>query len=195
MSNAKKGDKFISQSGCLVGVVLLVLSIVSLTLSIDEKTGKVNPDKYLYLIPSGVLLIFLFSLLIKSLSKFFSSFKELPGIINNISENEFPGKNGIRGKLIKIAQNPIGSFIEFKTGMNNPLNFIFPNCLKTILAENVGGVICPYCDAHNEGIISLFSVCPKCGGVIKYYECPHCKEDIDLLSDYNEKELINRRFK
>ena len=61
MGNVKKEDKFISPSGCLVGVVLLVLSIVSLVLSIDEKTGKVNPDKYLYLIPTGVLLIFLFN--------------------------------------------------------------------------------------------------------------------------------------
>ena len=195
MGNVKKEDKFISPSGCLVGVVLLVLSIVSLVLSIDEKTGKVNPDKYLYLIPTGVLLIFLFSLLIKSWSKFFSGFKELPSIINNISENDFPGKNGIRGKLIKIAQNPIESFIGFKTGMNNPLNFICPNCLKTILAENVGGVICPYCDAHNEGITSLFSACSKCGGIIQFYECPYCKKPIDLLVEYNEGELINKRFK
>lgn len=194
MVNTKKGDKFISQSGCLVGIILFVLSIVGLVISIDEKTGKVNPDKYLYLLPTGFLLIFLFGLLLKSLSRLFSEINKLPSIINNISENEFPGKNGIRGKLIKIAQNPIESFIGFKTGMNNPLNFICPNCLKTILAENVGGVICPYCDAHNEGIFSLFSACPKCGGIIKYYECPHCKEDIDLLSDYNEEILIKKRL-
>ena len=49
--------------GCLVIAGLLILSIVCIILSLDDKTGKSDPDKWYLFIPSGILLIILFYVL------------------------------------------------------------------------------------------------------------------------------------
>lgn len=87
------------------------------------------------------------------------------------------GKNGIRGYTL------------------NPLvkSFICPNCLKSILMKNITRITCPFCDTTTENKIGFFLFCPECNSKIKYFECPHCHEDIDLDTPYNHKELEEKR--
>jgi hypothetical protein len=42
----------------------------------------------------------------------------------------------------------------------------------------------------------LFDSCLNCGGIIEVIECYHedCKKDIDLSDEYDEVELLERRY-
>ncbi|MBU1095863.1 MAG: hypothetical protein A2499_03635 [Stygiobacter sp. RIFOXYC12_FULL_38_8] len=112
------------------------------------------------------------------------------------SNNDELGKNGIRGKYFDYMKNPFKNSILSLIKNTNPFNFICPHCLKTILADKIQGTECPFCDNVNEGCSGLFLPCPKCGGVMPGYICPNpdCGKEIDLLIEYNEEELIRRRY-
>jgi len=99
--------------------------------------------------------------------------------------------------------------------------FICKHCLKTLIAKNYN-LTCPHCKAvycvtdnrtqvqvgdvkiknyrfvGDESTMEkiLFDSCIQCGGMIEVVECYHddCKKDIDLREEYNEIELLKRRY-
>ncbi len=55
-----------------------------------------------------------------------------------------------------------------------------PHCEKAIVFSRYG-TVCPYCDEKKFDLLGsleefLFDRCTTCRNVIKYFECPHCKE-------------------
>jgi|ERR1035438_5404951 uncharacterized CHY-type Zn-finger protein len=104
------------------------------------------------------------------------------------------GRNGIRGKFFNYMKNPFSVSLSYLAKDRSDFNFICPSCLKTILADNIHNVVCPYCDFVNSGWGGIFLKCPRCKGIMKYFECPYCHTDINLFADYNEEELKKRRY-
>lgn len=99
--------------------------------------------------------------------------------------------------------------------------FICKHCLKTLIAKNYN-LTCPHCKASylvtdnrtqiqigdvkiknyryvgDESTMEkvLFDSCIQCGGMIEAVRCYHddCGKEIDLREDYNEIELLRRRY-
>jgi DNA-directed RNA polymerase subunit RPC12/RpoP len=72
-------------------------------------------------------------------------------------------------------------------------SFICPHCLKSILMDKITSTTCPHCDTTTENLVGFFLVCPSCHSKIKYFDCPHCGNKIDLDAPYNHKELEEKR--
>ena len=109
-------------------------------------------------------------------------------------EEDSLGENGIRGKYLNFLKKPFSNSLKYLIDKVNPFNFICPHCIKTILADDINDVVCPYCDTVNNGCAGIFLKCPKCGRIMKTYKCPQCHIGIDLFEDYDEEELIRRSY-
>ena len=72
-------------------------------------------------------------------------------------------------------------------------SFICPHCLKTIFFRKIVDITCPFCNEGKKGLKTLMTKC-SCGGVIKFYECPHCHKPIDLFAEFDRYELTKRRY-
>lgn len=75
-----------------------------------------------------------------------------------------------------------------------PFKFICPHCLKSILTAQLS-FECPFCDKkyHNNDHV-LFTSCSSCNAKIQFLQCPQCNSPINLFSNYNEKELEEKRY-
>jgi hypothetical protein len=72
-------------------------------------------------------------------------------------------------------------------------SFICPHCLKQIIISHIKDITCPFCGKDKKTWYTLYSGC-SCKAKIILYECPHCKEAIDLTKPYNEDELRRKRY-
>ncbi len=171
--------------GCVIALIvffLFIISIIGIVSGIDEKTGKVEPDKYIYFLPVAILLLFLFFILIRAIYQFVLSLSNIPldkisDSLINLSENVLSGKNGIRG----YCMNPLVK------------SFICPHCWESILLEKINQITCPHCRETTESKFAFYLACPKCFSKIKNFSCPRCGKDIDIDAPYNHKELEEKR--
>ena len=70
--------------------------------------------------------------------------------------------------------------------------FLCPHCLTWIFLYKITDITCPECNQPGKNYIHLFGKC-DCGESIDYYECPHCKEPISLLSKYDLYKLESKK--
>lgn len=129
-------------------------------------------------------------------------------------------KNKRREKA-KIKPSYLTGLRELYNRKKRLPQFICKHCLKTLITKNYN-LTCPHCDAKylvtdnrtqvqvgdvkikdyryigDESTMErvLFDSCIQCGGMIEVIECyhPNCKIDIDLREDYDEIELLRRRY-
>lgn len=71
-----------------------------------------------------------------------------------------------------------------------------PYCYKTILPKSIVPFICPFCKTKNILFRSLYNSCENisCQSVIPAIQCPHCREEIGLLTDYDIKKINEKRY-
>ncbi|MDR3609984.1 MAG: hypothetical protein P4L27_05445 [Ignavibacteriaceae bacterium] len=72
------------------------------------------------------------------------------------------------------------------------LFFYCSNCLEKIYLYKINDFTCPECEQPGKSYKHLLKKC-DCGEEIDFYECPHCKHEIDLLAEYNENQLRIKR--
>lgn len=68
------------------------------------------------------------------------------------------------------------------------LKFICPNCYEFIFLYKINNIMCPECKETGKTFKHLFTKC-SCNEVIRFYDCPHCHKEIDLLEDYDYAKL------
>ena len=73
-------------------------------------------------------------------------------------------------------------------------NFICPHCLRVVYLRKINDITCPFCKEGGKNYKTLFNKC-SCGGVIQFYECPHCHKPIDLFAEYSRYDLTLKRYK
>ncbi|MBS1514087.1 MAG: hypothetical protein JSS63_03580 [Bacteroidetes bacterium] len=80
------------------------------------------------------------------------------------------------------------------SGLKNEDDFFCPVCLKAILSENMTDLECSSCGVAN-GFMTLVEGCSRCKRPLKYFQCPHCKTDLDFLTHkYNLKKIEDEYY-
>jgi transcription elongation factor Elf1 len=84
-----------------------------------------------------------------------------------------------RNKNISLRQQ----YLSSRGGLFSLSKFKSINCpyCEKAIVFNRYGIVCPYCDEKKFDLLGtieefLFDRCTTCRNVIKYFECPHCKE-------------------
>jgi len=85
-------------------------------------------------------------------------------------------------------------FISIAINILKGKPFICKHCLKSILPKMLIPFKCPFCDTENNLFSNLIKKCKECGSVIPAVDCPHCKNQIDLLEPYDVEKLEKKRY-
>jgi len=85
---------------------------------------------------------------------------------------------------------------KFDNKNDTLLNHVFtcPHCLKNILVKNIDEIKCPYCDAEGQTFHNVLFGCSHCDDPVRFLNCPHCQEAIDLDAPYDVQELKEKRY-
>ena len=72
-------------------------------------------------------------------------------------------------------------------------NFFCYHCSKVILTENIQSLECPACETDNT-FFEILNECKRCKTSLHYFECPHCKNIIDFISEPYDIDKIRKEL-
>lgn len=67
-------------------------------------------------------------------------------------------------------------------------------CNKAIFTSSINQLVCPVCNIKSKSLLDLLNECEHCSTKLKYLECPHCKEPINLFEEYNHEEIKQKIY-
>ena len=95
--------------------------------------------------------------------------------------------------LLFLVVSAIITFFIYRLSKNN-ISFYCFHCLKAIFPSTLKNLICPSCNGKSNSFFSLISGSCRCKTKLKWFRCPHCKEEINLFKEYDHKKIKSKIY-
>lgn len=80
-------------------------------------------------------------------------------------------------------------YFSYNLFVGTGLYFHCPHCYKVTYVMKIGKLKCPVCNVPNVQFIKLIRGDCDCETAMKYYKCPHCREEINFFAEYDKHKI------